>query len=173
MSSTSAHPHHPLRPLRRQAMARVRGVAALEFALLLPVLLALCIGTVEIGRALLHYERLCQSVRAAARHLATGQAGDAQRQAEACNLARTGTTSGTTNGGTNGGTWLWPDLARSRCRILEPGSEPGVRNLATAWGPISVLTVSLDRVTHTPLLAGLFPPIDFNPVSVTVPTAAP
>lgn len=146
--------------------APTRGVAALEFTLLLPVLLALFIGTVELGRALQHYAQLCQSVRAATRHLATGRAEDPQRQDEACRLARTGSTAA-------GGPWLWPDLADARCTVLEPGAEPGVRALATAWGPISVVTVRIDRVRHTPLLAGLFPAIDFTPVSVTLPYAIP
>ena len=47
--------------------ARRNGNIVVEFALLLPLVLALCIGVWEIGRALLGYSLLTYAVREAAR----------------------------------------------------------------------------------------------------------
>ena len=46
------------------------GAALLEFALILPVLLVLCIGCVEIGRVLYAYSAVESAVRGGARFLA-------------------------------------------------------------------------------------------------------
>lgn len=56
--------HHPP-PLRRQ-----RGVASVEFALLLVPLLILAFGALEYGRLLYHYDTVVKSVRSAARLIA-------------------------------------------------------------------------------------------------------
>jgi len=61
-----------------------RGVAAVEFALILPFLLILTFTTTEFGRALYEYQSVAKSVRAAARYLSTQNAGT--HQAEAANL---------------------------------------------------------------------------------------
>src|SRR5262249_49021280 len=77
--------HHPALPRpgeRRLVMRRpasyqrrdCRGVAALEVAIALPVLLFLMMATVEIGRLLAQYDALTKSVRGAARYLASNAA---------------------------------------------------------------------------------------------------
>jgi Flp pilus assembly protein TadG len=48
-----------------------RGVAAIEMAITLPVLLMLLLGTAELGRAFYQYNALTKSIRAAARYLST------------------------------------------------------------------------------------------------------
>ena len=47
-----------------------RGVATIEFAIMLPVLLLLLLGTAELGRALYEYNALAKTVRDGARYLA-------------------------------------------------------------------------------------------------------
>ena len=49
---------------------RQRGIAAIETAIALPVLLLLLVGTAEIGRAFYQYNTLTQAVRSAVRYLA-------------------------------------------------------------------------------------------------------
>ena len=49
---------------------RQRGVAAIEMAIALPVLLLLLVATAELGRAFYQYNTLTQSLRNAVRHLA-------------------------------------------------------------------------------------------------------
>lgn len=48
---------------------RSRGVAAVEFAITAPIILLLMLATAEIGRALVHYDRLSYSVRNSARYV--------------------------------------------------------------------------------------------------------
>ena len=48
-----------------------RGVAAIEMAITLPVLLMLLLGTAELGRAFYQYNALTKSIRAATRYLST------------------------------------------------------------------------------------------------------
>ncbi|NBO76835.1 MAG: hypothetical protein EBV28_07500, partial [Betaproteobacteria bacterium] len=58
-------------PPRSAERRRASGLAALELAFLLPVLVAVPAAAWDIGRALHHVERLHHGVRAAVRHLAT------------------------------------------------------------------------------------------------------
>ena len=55
---------------------RQRGVATLELALLLPLLLGICFAITELGRAIYTYDTLAKSVRGAARYLTTQSAGN-------------------------------------------------------------------------------------------------
>jgi Flp pilus assembly protein TadG len=58
------------RPSALTSSARhARGVATVEAAIVLPLLLLLMLATVEIGRAFVQYTILANSVRNAARHL--------------------------------------------------------------------------------------------------------
>lgn len=47
-----------------------RGVAMVEFAIILPLLLMIFLGIAELGRALLFYQRLTQAVETGARYAA-------------------------------------------------------------------------------------------------------
>jgi len=47
-----------------------RGIAAIEMAITLPVLLLLLVGTAELGRAFYQYNALTKSIRTAVRYLA-------------------------------------------------------------------------------------------------------
>lgn len=51
--------------------ATQHGVAAVEFAIVLPVLLLLMIATAELGRAFYQYDTLTKAVRDGARYLST------------------------------------------------------------------------------------------------------
>lgn len=70
-----------------------RGVAIVEFALALPLLLLLTFTVTELGRALYQYNTLAKSVRDAARYLSMQQPGT--HTAEARNLIVYGNTAGT------------------------------------------------------------------------------
>lgn len=58
-------------------MARQRGAAALEFAILIVVLLAIVVGITEFGRAMFHYNTIAKAARDAARLMSTQTPGDA------------------------------------------------------------------------------------------------
>ena len=70
-----------------------RGVALVEFALILPFLLLISIIAVEFGRAIWHYNQLTKAVRDAARYLSVQTPGT--RIAQARNLVVYGNLAGT------------------------------------------------------------------------------
>lgn len=72
-----------------------KGVAIVEFALILPFLLVLTFITTEFGRAIWEYNSLTKSVRDAARYLSLQTPGNAQAITRARNLAIYGNLSGT------------------------------------------------------------------------------
>lgn len=70
-----------------------KGVALVEFALILPLLLVLTLVTVELGRAIWHYNTLTKSVRDTVRYLSLQTPGT--KIPEARNLLVYGNTAGT------------------------------------------------------------------------------
>jgi len=76
--------------IRRQAQ---RGVAIVEFALILPLLLVMTFITTEFGRAVYQYNTIAKSVRDAARYLSIQTPNT--HLAEAANLVVYGNTAGT------------------------------------------------------------------------------
>ncbi|HEX9877802.1 MAG TPA: TadE family protein [Gammaproteobacteria bacterium] len=54
----------------QEAVRRCRGLAIVEFVIVLPICLILIIATAEFGRAFLQYNALTKTVRDGARHLA-------------------------------------------------------------------------------------------------------
>lgn len=74
----------PRRTTRAADRTRCTGAAAVEFALVLGILMLIVAGTVEIGRALWYYDALAKGTRDAARYLSTVPAADlAARLAQA------------------------------------------------------------------------------------------
>jgi Flp pilus assembly protein TadG len=136
-------------------------VAALELAFMLPIFLALCTSVWDMGRAIQQMERLHHGVRAAVRHLATGNAADATRQDEARRLA----VYGRLDGGT---TAIVPGLQLSMVSILEPQSTPGMRLVSTAAGPVSLVTVQISGVRFEPLLLPAIAGFTYRPISLTL-----
>lgn len=60
----------------RYRRSHARGVAAVEFALLLPLLIILLGGMVDLGRIAYHHNMLNKMVRETGRYLSTQKAGD-------------------------------------------------------------------------------------------------
>jgi Flp pilus assembly pilin Flp len=56
-------------PLSKPSRSAARGVAAIEFALLLVPMVLLMLGTMELGRAVMSYQLMSRSVRDAVRHV--------------------------------------------------------------------------------------------------------
>ena len=141
------------RPLMRPRPRRDRGLATIEFAICVPVLLLLMLGTAEIGRLLFQYNTLTKAVRDGARYAASNAATtgtrivnlSAQRRTETINLIRTGNIAGS-------GTPLLPGALQ--VDIIE--------NDATGFIRIT------GQYTFTPILGGTLPtfglgqPIDLN-----------
>ena len=60
-----------------------RGVALVELALVLPLLLAVCFAITEFGRAIYTYDTLAKSARDAARYLTTQTPGSSSARSSA------------------------------------------------------------------------------------------
>lgn len=71
------------------------GVAMVELAIILPLLLAICFGITEFGRAIYTYNTLAKSARDAARYLSTQAAGNGAAWSVARNLVAYGNPAGT------------------------------------------------------------------------------
>lgn len=103
---------------------RQRGLAAVEAAIVLPLLMLLFLAIGELGRALLEYNTLAKGVRDGARHLATFAIDDftsiidvsEDLEREAKNLARYGNITGT-------GTTLLPDYEETHLSIDVPDAD--------------------------------------------------
>lgn len=104
---------------------RQRGVAIIEFAIVLPILLMLVMGTAEFGHAFLQYNALTKSLRDGGRYIASkavkGSTGvvliNANVSTETSNLVTYGNVSGT-------GTPLLPGLVPGNVTVAAgaPGS---------------------------------------------------
>jgi Flp pilus assembly protein TadG len=120
-----------------------RGVAAVEFALALPLLVLLTFMTTEFGRALYQYNTLTKSARDAARYLSMQLPDDPAAVTSARNLMVYGNPAGT-------GTPLALGLTSSNVGApiwrIEEGTVP----------PISTVTVELHNYTFRPLVASVF-----------------
>lgn len=103
---------------------RQRGLAAVEAAIVLPLLLLMFIATAEVGRALLHYNTLAKGVRDGGHHLAANAVDDftstvditAELETEVKNLARYGNIHGN-------GTTLLPDYDDEDLSINIPDAD--------------------------------------------------
>ena len=167
MSPTRMKPPSPVAPRagrRRRttgAHAVASGLAALELAFVLPALVAVPAAAWDLGRAVQQMERMHHSVRAAVRHLATGDAADPTRQDEARRLAVYGRVQGASEP-------IVPGLQTSRVTILEPTSSPGLRRVNSAAGPVSLVTVQINGVRFQPLLLPPAWSFNFRPIGLTL-----
>lgn len=140
----------PLRP-------RQRGVATIEFAVCVPVLLLLMLATAELGRAMYQYNTLIKSVRDGARYAASA-ATSSQRIVTITPPVRTATLNLVVTGNVGGtGTPLLPGLTANNVTLTDIGN-----------GFIAVSAT----YTFTPILGGTLPTFGFGPpinISMTLP----
>lgn len=119
-----------------------RGVAIVEFALVVPLLLILTFITTEFGRAVYQYNTLAKSVRDAARYLSIQTPGT--HQAEAANLIVYGKTAVTDT-----------DRPLAVGLSLSHVAAP-VWSTAGSTPTINTVTVGVSNYTFTPLVANAF-----------------
>lgn len=136
--------------------AQQHGVALVEFALILPLLLTLVIFVAEFGRAVMYYNTLTKSVRDAARYLTMQTPGT--KLAEAKNLIVYGNPSGS-------GSALVPGLTTAM--VPDP-----VWQTQGATPVINVVTVRVQGYTFQPMWSAVFglalDPINFSTVTASM-----
>jgi len=142
--------------------APMRGVAAVEFGLLLPLLVVMLFGTTELGRAIYSYNNLDKTVRDAARHLSQHGAGDPIIAGEARCLAVHGTTDCS-------GAVVAPGLTTSSVVLCDALSCAGTHaNQPTGLGAINLVTVSIQGYAYNSVVQFVIPNLTFNNISVTM-----
>lgn len=133
-----------------------RGVALVEFALALPLLLILTFITVEFGRALYDYNTLTKAVRDATRYLSMRAPQTNMLQAK--NLVIYGNTAGS-------GSPLLPGLTLSN--VPDP-----VWSSSGSFPVINTVTVSVTNFTFRSLFPGAFGMgfgnITYSPIRATM-----
>jgi Flp pilus assembly protein TadG len=138
---------------------RDRGVAAVEFALVLPVLLALAFGATELGRAIYTYNALDKTVRDAARHLSQHGPGDTAIQAEATCLA-------VYSNADCSGTAVAPGLTSSMVVLCDAISCPSTHlSQATGAGVMNLVSVSIQGYEFFSAVTYVIPDLDFNQIT--------
>lgn len=133
-----------------------RGVAAVEFALILPFLLVLSFLTTEFGRALYQYHSITKSVRDGVRYLSVQQPNT--HLTETANLIVYGNTQGT-------GDPLVAGLTTSHVQApvwSTAGTDP----------VINTVTVRVSNFQFDTMFSGFFgigfPPITFSDITATM-----
>jgi len=111
-----------------------RGVATIEFSLLVVPLLLMLFGVTEYGRAIYQYNTLVKSVREATRYLSTVSAGT--RYGEAKCLAVYGTTNCT-------GRQLAPGLTTDMVTIQDRTNATDHASQETGSGTVDLVTVTI------------------------------
>lgn len=137
-------------------MNRQRGVALIEFALILPMVLILTMMTTEIGRAYHRYNTLAKSVREAARYLSVRAQG--VDVAKAKNIIVYGNSAGT-------GQAVIPGLSLSN--VPNP-----VWGKTGSYPVLNTVTVSVTGYTFVPMVGNVFGlnlgTVTFSPIRATM-----
>lgn len=145
MRRTLSHPH------------RQRGIATVEFAICVPVLLLLMLATAELGRAMFQYNTLIKAVRDGARYAASAST-SSQRIVVITNQVRNETRNLVVTGNIGGtGAPLLAGLTVNNVTLNNVGN-----------GFISVSAT----YTYTPILSGTLPTFGYGPainLSMTFP----
>jgi Flp pilus assembly protein TadG len=152
-----------------RAPSRTRGVAAVEFGLLLIPLVLMAFGTTELGRAIYTYNTLDKTVRDAARHLSQHGPGDSAVANEARCLAVYGkypcnpsTDPAVADGLTMSDIVICDAVDATGC----PGQPHA--NVLTGLGSINLVTVRVQGYAYNSLVEFVVPDMTFNTISTTM-----
>ncbi|MDP1653416.1 MAG: TadE/TadG family type IV pilus assembly protein [Rhodocyclaceae bacterium] len=140
-----------------------RGVAAVEFAILLPVLLLIVFGITEFGRALYSYNTLVKSVRDAARYAMIHQPGGGADPETKC-LAVYGNTGCT-------GTALAPGLTIAMVSVCDWQRCPGTHQAQGSAPVVNLVTVTISGYafqSFVPFVTAGLSSLPFAPISTTM-----
>jgi Flp pilus assembly protein TadG len=137
------------------------GVAAIELALLLPVLLTLMFGATELGRAIYSYNTLAKTVRDGVRHLSQHGPGDVTIQAQARCLAVFGNLDCS-------GTPVAPGLTTGQIALCDSLSCADHAAQATGSGVVNLVSVSVVGYSFNSVVEFVIPDLNFNSIRSTM-----
>ena len=137
-----------------------RGVAAVELALLLPVILIAMTGVAELARGIYTFNTLNKSVRDAARYMSQLERTDAVRQATKC-LAAYGNTTCTSPA-------LAEGLTEADVVVCDADLCPDHRNQPVGAGVVNLVSVGIQGYTFDSVVEYVVGDIPFNRIYVTM-----
>jgi Flp pilus assembly protein TadG len=144
------------------SLSRQRGVAAVEFGIVLIPLVLLAFGITELGRAFFQYNTLAKATRDAARFLSQQGPGDPVDVTKAQNLVVYGNATGT-------GTPLVPGLAAANESVCDSVSCPSTHAAQpTGSGVVNLVTVTVTGFAFTSFVPFVVPSLTFNDISTTM-----
>lgn len=135
------------------AHRQLRGVAAIEFAILLIPLVIMTFGMTELGRAFYVYNELVKTTRDASRYLSMQSSGVGETEARC--LVLYGKTVCT-------GTPLIPDLTTE---MIDIDYESAVD---TGQGSVDLVRVTIDGYPFTSIVPWVIQDFIFGPISCTM-----
>lgn len=145
-----------------------KGVAAVEFGLLLIPLVTLAFGITEFGRAMYQYHTIAKATRDAARYMSMQTPGDTGAATAARCLVRYGKTSCS-------GSLLAPGLLDATVTVLDSSTTPGTHALqpvSAGGGPVTgvanLVTVEVSGFQFQSLVSFVVPAITFGTISTTM-----
>lgn len=162
-------------PRQPYALLDNSGVAAIELALILPVLLIMCFGTLEIAHALTVYKRVVTQTRLGVRYLATQAPGKGAIEAQC--LVKTGEVSSTLP---CNGALLLPGMAGATVTVSDSSTTPATKRSqltsSSANGlRVNLVTVTVSNYNHQMILGNALgglvsssSTITFAPISATM-----
>lgn len=146
-------------PLPR-GLLHQRGLATVEFAIALPLLLLVLVGTAEIGRMLSQYDTLTKAVRDGARYLSANALVGSTSTVQITSQVQTQTQNLVVTGNINGtGSAVLPSFVVGNVTVSNPGN-----------GYVSVSA----SYTYQPMVGSSLRTfgITTNPISLSVPFTA-
>lgn len=156
--------------MRHTRPARQRGVAAVEFAILLLPMLLIAFGIVEFGRAFYQYNTLVKATRNAARYLSQQNAGDAQVLANTRCLLQYGSHEYCVNHNGTQPPSLLPaaEFTQATVTVCDWQSCPDTHKVSAPAA--NLVSVSVDNYPYTVLLPWVMPQqgVSFGRISTTM-----
>jgi hypothetical protein len=142
------------------------GVALVELAISIFMLIAITFGIVEFGRAMYQYNTLAKAARDGARWLSTRDATDALAKDQAKCLVVYGYPACPTTPVDSDA--LVSGLTEANVSICDALTCPDHAAQGSAAPAINLVTVSITGFTFNSLFSFVVPDIEFEPISVTM-----
>jgi Flp pilus assembly protein TadG len=150
--------------------ARERGIAAVELAFVLPVLVAIVFGITELGRAMYQYDALTKSVRSAARYLSVYDPADAGVRERAVNMAVCGAPS------CGASDPVAPGLSGANVVIAYSATDASLSGVQTGQGTLDLVRVTIGApgtpYAFASLVPFVVPRITFGPIVALMPAGS-
>lgn len=147
---------------------RQKGVAAIELAFVLPLMLILAFGITELGRALYQYNGLVKATRGAVRYLAQQDLANADLglvHQKTQNIAVCG------NENCSGLPSLVTGLSTSLVKVCDYATstcEPTHKSVETGQGTVDMASVAIEGFAFKSIVTLVIPDMTFAPIKTTM-----